>query len=102
MVQCAGKEAELSNGQFTVLAFTDDTFRKKVTSDKARQKFKDACAEKFAKHVAAGAMPASAFAVGAHVEVNTLNGSSHQMTVREGQRVIEAANGIIFVVNDVM
>lgn len=102
IVECAGKEAELASGSFTVLAFDDDAVRKKVKTKKDRDKFKDNCVKVYNAHVAAGALPASAFTVGQRVEVNTLAGSSNQMTVREGHRVIEATNGIIYTLDEVL
>jgi len=102
IVECASKEAELASGNFTVLAFDDEAVRKKIKSEKDRQKFKDNCVKIYNAHVASGALPPSAFKAGERVEVNTLNGTSNQMTVREGHRVIEATNGIIYTLDDVL
>jgi hypothetical protein len=102
IVECAGKEAELASGKFTVLAFDDETVRKKVKTPKDRKKFKDNCLKLYNAHIATGALPASAFKVGEMVEVNTLDGSSHQMKVRDGHRVIEATNGTIYTLDEVL
>ncbi len=102
IVECAGKEAELASGDFTVLAFDDDTVRKKVKTAKDRKKFKDNCVTIYNAHVAAGAQPASAFTVGQRVEVNMLDGTSNQMKVREGHRVIAATNGIVYTLDEVL
>ena len=102
IVECAGKEAELASGDFTVLAFDDATVRKMVKTSKDRKKFKDNCVAIYDAHVATGAQPASAFTVGGMVEVNTLDGRSHQMKVREGHRVIEATNGIVYTLDEVL
>jgi hypothetical protein len=102
IVECAGKEAELASGNFTVLAFDDETVRKKVKSDKDRKKFKDNCVKIYNAHVATDALPASAFKVGEMVEVHTLDGTSHLMKVREGHRVIEATNGMIYTLDEVL
>ena len=102
IVECAGKEAELASGSFTVLAFDDEAVRKQVKTAKDRKKFKDNCVKIYNAHVATGALPLSAFKLGEMVEVNTLSGSSNLMKVREGHRVIEATNGIIYTLDEVL
>jgi len=102
IVECAGKEAELASGSFTVLAFDDATVRKRVKTEKDRKKFKDNCAKVYNAHVATGAQPASAFKVGEMVQVDTLDGTSHGMLVREGHRVIEATNGLVYTLDEVL
>ncbi len=102
IVECAGKEEELSGGDFTVLAFDDDAIRKMNLSTRDKKKFKENCAAVYDAHVSTGSLPVAAFTVGATIEVNTRDGKSHQMKIREGHRVIEATNGVVYSVDEVL